>query len=188
MALKKLLDNILTFRSSGSKYVNEEKDGAYFQFLEQYINDALSLKAINARSLASLKKIVVSMNHIIVQFSGSVSVLLLLERAKVLVIDKMKQMKNYMDKATETNKMSIKKGELSKERIKEIESQIAEKIKEKENLDKENELLRETVSKLKSNSMIEEEGIANDKLIIGNFQLEDIDSEVDRRTEGLDLN
>ena len=91
-----------------SSTLTDNKDNYAIISLNKYLTDAANLSKIEALSIKNLKKILTNIDTITMTFKGSFSTLLLLERSRVLVFDKIKIFKEDLKKKINTKKANDK--------------------------------------------------------------------------------
>jgi hypothetical protein len=85
------------------------KDMPYIVSLLQYISDSLIIAAISQESITSIKKIISNIDMLNQAYKGSISTLILLERARLLIMEKYSILREDMKKKIETKKMNERK-------------------------------------------------------------------------------
>jgi len=96
--LKKLKENLSKIQNSlDSEY---EKDRHLYEIINKYIDNALTLSTIHLNTLNMIKKIVSNLNVIISTFKGCFSTLIIIERTRVIILEKMNILKEDLKKIT----------------------------------------------------------------------------------------
>lgn len=147
--LKKLKEHLLGIKN-GETIVpaSVKKEMEYIStILIQYINDTLKLEEINLANIKELKKILKNLEILPKTNKSLMSSLILIERTKVLVSEKMKLYRNYYRINVNTRKTNeIKSGCLK------YEEDLKEKIKQLEKINQETELEKTKVKNLRKSA------------------------------------
>lgn len=145
--LKKLYEHIECIKKNSE--VN--KDTHFLIALSQYINNSLSLNVIENNTILALKKLCTNLDILLVNFKGSCSVLVLIERTKALFTDKINIIKKDLkeiiitEKTRNSNMGSRKSALVLNKDLKDL-LEVNKKVKEK--IEKEKELIKNKVNNL----------------------------------------
>jgi len=119
--LKKLKENLSRIQNSNdSEY---EKDRHLYEIINKYIGDVLALSTIHLNTLNLIKKIVSNLNVLISTFKGCLSTLIIIERARVIILEKLNILKEDLKKLHENKKdnKERKSGLINMSKFKELE-------------------------------------------------------------------
>jgi len=129
--LKEHINSLLKTDNSKSIESDTVKDIHHFSSLNSYIEDATSLNNIDLATVNSLKKIVSNINTLVSNFKGGMSALILIERTRLLLLEKLNILKLDMKKNTETRRMNDKKSG----GLKELEEKKKDMLTEQESIE-----------------------------------------------------
>lgn len=100
------------YSTNNSNYLSSldySKDMHYILSLQQYITDAISMSKIGHKTIIELKKILTNIDTLTVTYKGSMSTLILIERTRVLVNEKIVILKEDFKKTLQTKKINERK-------------------------------------------------------------------------------
>jgi len=191
--LKKLKENISKIQSTNDSEC--EKDRHLYEIINKYIDDVICLTAIHLNTLNMIKKVISNLNILISTFKGCLSTLIIIERARVIVLEKLNILKEDLKKLHETKKENKerKSGLINCSKFKELELKKEEILKENNNLNIEKDFAQRKVTNLKNTidkspntsyiveapSMISHDERSN-KEVDFNYKLEDINSDYEK--------
>lgn len=186
----KLQEHIKQLKDNGHKQIGL-KDIPYAASLLQYITDALNLTDTQSDAINSFKKIIINIESILLNQKITVSMKILLERAKLLIIAKYNIIKGIL-KTTEKLKgrQTCNAGQVNLT-IEEIRTNIEKSIKENQDLE-----IEMSMWKRKAKSFQKMKGVSSpegshksdnfyteaDFDTIEAYQLDDLNSEFDNRS------
>jgi len=148
--LKKLKENLSRIQNSNdSEY---EKDRHLYEIINKYIGDVLALSTIHLNTLNLIKKIVSNLNVLISTFKGCLSTLIIIERARVIILEKLNILKEDLKKLHENKKdnKERKSGLINMSKFKELEMKKEGILKESSNINMEKDLAQRKISNLKN--------------------------------------
>jgi hypothetical protein len=119
-----------------------KKDIDSINLLSGYISEVLNLFYLNHSTLVSFKNLITNINNVILEHKGTVSTLIILERGKLLVIDKFNMVKEDLRKKKETeinnkNKSGMLINSAKEELMDKIKREIEDEEKRKTITEKE---------------------------------------------------
>ncbi len=146
--LKKLGEHVNSLTKEDSKLPKslEHEVKCISTLLSQYINDTLKIENINIKTFQELRRILQNLD-MMVKPNYNISSLILIDRAKVLIVEKAKIFKEYLKVQMNTKKENEKKtGTLKYEEV------IKEKKRQLEKIHMENELEKNKVKNLRKSA------------------------------------
>jgi len=148
--LKKLQEHLLSMLNGINNYENNKNDieiKFLCTILSEYIKEVLELKIIDIPSIKEFKKVLKNLENISIKYKDHISDLILIDRTKNLVNEKLKIFKNSYKKDFDT-----KKRNLSKTGTLKYEEDLKLKIKQLEKLNAETELEKTKVKNLRKSA------------------------------------
>jgi hypothetical protein len=158
--LKKLCENIIKIKKDqeegigSSRALSIQKDISTITLLHEYITSALDLCYLNHKTVVALKNLIINIDSLILGHKGHISSLILLERAKVLVLEKYNIIREDIRKKKETEKINSRTSNQYshvsiKEEMEEIKKEIENELKKKKCADVERDSIKRKVNAFK---------------------------------------
>lgn len=99
--LKKLYNHLVKINQNSN---NPKSDASYIINLIQTVNDSMEISSISSSSLCSLKKLIINLECLSFNYVGSTAIMILIERLKVLIYEKINSMKRELNEKVVNNK------------------------------------------------------------------------------------
>lgn len=160
--LKKLCENIIKIKKDkdedegkpSSRTLSIQKDISTITLLHEYITSALDLCYLNHKTVVALKNLIINIDSLILGHKGHISSLILLERAKVLVLEKYNIIREDIRKKKESEKINSRTSNQYshvsiKEEMEEIKKEIENELKKKQCVDVERDSIKRKVNAFK---------------------------------------